>query len=685
MKGIVPMAIALATLLLGGCSSAPQSTSGSEQSQERPWTLETFADVNVRRYELPGWESLTPRQHVLVYYLAQAALCGRDILTDQNCQYNLSIRRILEGIYTGYTGDRRGAQWEQFNVYLKCVWFANGIHHFYAETKMVPGFSKEYFQELVANTPQEAFPAKFTSKEAVLSYAVPVLFDPVVAAKRVNKADGVDVVATSATNFYRNLTRQEVEEFYVAQKRAYHDDPHLPYGMNSQLVKQPDGKITERVWKVGGMYSPAIEQIVGWLEKAKTVAETPEQVATISSLIKFYQTGALEDFNQYCIDWVRDTAARVDFVNGFIEDYGDPLGRKCSWEGMVNYKDLEATRRMELLSANAQWFEDHSPVDKQFKKENVKGITAKVIDAVQLGGDCYPLPPIGINLPNANWLRKEHGSKSVTIGNLTYAYDKASEGNGFLEEFAYSPEEVARIRECGSLASNVSTDLHECLGHGSGQLLKGVKDDALKNYTSTIEEARADLFSLYYIADPKLQELGILPSQEYAWAEYDTYMRNGLLTQITRLKPGALIEEDHMRNRALIARWCYEKGKPDRVIEMVSREGKTYVKINDYQALRGLVGQLLAEVQRVRSTGDFQGAKALVEGYGVAVDAALHQEVLARYEQLHIAPYGGFVNPRIEPVMQGDSVVDAQVNYDVSFTEQMLYYSKHYSFLPCDN
>jgi hypothetical protein len=685
MKGRVLMAIVLATLLLTGCQTTPKPQSESEQPRERPWTLETFADVNVRRYELPGWEQLTPKQRVLAYYLTQAALCGRDILMDQNCQYNLSIRRILEGIYTSYTGNRQGAPWEQFYTYLKRVWFANGIHHFYAETKMAPGFPQAYFQELVENTPQEAFPQKFATKEEVLAYANPVLFDPTVAAKRVNKADGVDVVATSATNLYRNLTQKEVEKFYAAQKKAHKNDTHLAYGMNSQLVKQADGTIVERVWKVGGMYSAAIEQIVGWLEKAKTVAETPEQVVTLNSLIKFYQTGALEDFNQYCVDWMQDTAARIDFVNGFIEDYGDPLGSKCSWEGLVNYKDMEATQRMEVLSANAQWFEDNSPVDKKFKKEKVKGLTAKVIDVVQLGGDCYPMPPIGINLPNANWFRKEHGSKSVTIANLMYAYDKASEGNGFLEEFAYGPEEVARIRECGALASNVSTDLHECLGHGSGQLLKGVKDDALKNYTSTIEEARADLFSLYYIADPKMEELGILPSQEYAWAEYDTYMRNGLLTQISRLKPGEQIEEDHMRNRALIARWCYEKGKGGKVIEMASRDGKTYVKVNDYQALRGLVGQLLAEVQRVRSTGDFKAAKALVEGYGVAVDPELHKEVLARYQQLHIAPYGGFVNPLIEPVMQGDSIVDARVNYDVSLTEQMLYYSKNYSFLPCDN
>lgn len=676
--------MAFCSLALGGlasCASGEQETKKNEEGI--PWTLEQFADVRIMRYEIPGWDSLTPRQRLLCYYLSEAALCGRDIIYDQNCADNLTIRRLLEAIYMANKDTESGEEWDNFVVYLKRVWFANGIHHHYAMTKFSPGFSTGYFRKLLANTPQATLPEALQDTTALLAYAMPVIYDTLYAPKRVNKAAGEDLLLTSAMNYYRGVTQAEAEA-YEAGLRAADPTGKLPVGMNSQLVKD-DGKLQERVWKVGGMYTQAIEKIVGWLQKAQQVAETPEQQKSIGELIRYYQTGSLEAFNDYCIAWVNDTAAQVDFVNGFIEDYGDPLGIKCSWEGLVNFKDMEATHRMETLSANAQWFEDNSPVDAKYKKKAVKGVTAKVINAVQLAGDCYPSTPIGINLPNANWIRKEHGSKSVTIENITYAYDKAAEGNGFLEEFAASPEEIARIREYGSLSSNVHTDLHECLGHASGQLMAGVSDGALKNYAATLEEARADLFALYYIMDPQLVALGILPSVEYGKAEYDGYIRNGLLTQLTRIKPGEQIEEDHMRNRALIARWVYEKGRDNGVVTLEKRGDKTYVAITDYEALRHLFGELLAEVQRIKSEGDFEAGKNLVESYGVKVDPQLHAEILSRYEALHLAPYGGFVNPRIEPIYEGDKIVDAKVSYGEGYVEQMLRYSRDYSFLPDRN
>ena len=671
----------LSLCALTSCGDGAQGTKVEDAAS--PWTLEQFADLRIMRYEVPGWDSLTPQQRVLCYYLSEAALCGRDIIYDQNCADNLAIRRLLEAVYLANVGKESGEEWDSFVVYLKRVWFANGIHHHYAMTKFTPNFSTGYFRKLLSATPVESLPESLRDTSRLFSYALPVIYDTLYAPKRVNKAAASDLLLTSAMNYYSGVTQAEAERF-EADLRAADGSGKLPVGMNSQLVKR-DGRLQERVWKVGGMYSPAIEKIVYWLRKAQGVAETPEQQKSVGELIRFYETGDLSVFNDYCVAWVNDTAAHVDFVNGFIEDYGDPLGIKCSWESIVNFKDMAATHRMETLSENAQWFENHSPVDGRFKKKEVKGVTAKVINAVQLGGDCYPSTPIGINLPNANWIRKEHGSKSVTIENITYAYDKAAEGNGFLEEFAFSPEEIARSRRYGSLSSNVHTDLHECLGHASGQLMPGVSDGALKNYAATLEEARADLFALYYIMDPQLVALGILPSSEYAQAEYDGYIRNGLLTQLTRIKPGEEIEEDHMRNRALIARWTYEKGAEKGVIKFAKRDGRTFVTITDYEALRGLFGDLLAEVQRIKSEGDFEAGRELVERYGVKVDPQLHAEVLKRYEALHLAPYGGFVNPRIVPVYEGDRVVDARVEYGEGYAEQMLRYSRDYSFLPDRN
>ena len=673
------MALFAASLGLAACGTGepkPETPVASE-----PWQIDQFADLRIMRYEIPDWDSLSPQQHVLCYYLSQAALCGRDILWDQNYEHNLAIRTLLETIYTTYQGEK-DAKWDAFVTYLKRVWFSNGIHHHYAETKIEPGFPAEYFIQLVQGADISGLPESMRDTSSLLRFAMPILFDPQVAPKRVNKEAGADLLLTSAMNYYRNVTQAEAEAYYAG--RAATGNDRLPYGMNSQLVKV-DGQLQERVWHVGGMYSKAIEQVVGWLEKAQEVAETEAQRKTIATLIEFYRTGDLQTFNDYCVAWVQDTAALVDFVNGFIEDYGDPLGIKCSWESIVNFKDLAATRRTEIISANAQWFENNSPIDDAFRKTEVRGVTAKVINAVTLGGDCYPSTPIGINLPNANWIRREHGSKSVTIENITYAYNKAAEGNGFLEEFAATPEEIARARQFAGLSSNIHTDLHECLGHGSGQLAPGIKGGELKNYSATLEEARADLFALYYIRDPKLVELGVLPEGEYSEAEYDSYIRNGLLTQVTRIKLGDNIEEDHMRNRALIARWCYEKGQKDNVIELFERNGKHYVRINDYDALRTLFGELLRKVQRIKSTGDFAEGRALVETYGVKIDPELHKEVLARYAALQLAPYGGFVNPTLEPVYKDGKIVDATVSYSNDYAGQMLQYSKNYSFLPLEN
>ena len=668
--------------LLTACGGNPKTTAEAEKFD---YTVEQFADLQILRYRVPGFEDLSLKKKELVYYLTEAALQGRDILFDQNGKYNLTIRRMLEAVYTGYNGDKNTPDFKAMEVYLKRVWFSNGIHHHYGSEKFVPGFTPEFFRQAVQSVDAATLPlAEGQTVEQLCEEVFPVIFDPTVMPKRVNQAAGEDLVLTSACNYYDGVTQQEAEDFYNALKNPQDETP-VSYGLNSRLVKE-DGKIQEKVWKVGGLYGQALEKIVYWLKKAEGVAETPEQKAVIAKLMEFYETGDLKTFDEYAILWVKDLNSRIDFVNGFTESYGDPLGMKASWESLVNFKDLEATQRTELISGNAQWFEDHSPVDGQFKKEKVKGVSAKVITAAILAGDLYPATAIGINLPNANWIRSHHGSKSVTIGNITDAYNKAAHGNGFNEEFVYSDAELQLIDKYADVTDELHTDLHECLGHGSGKLLPGVDPDALKAYGSTIEEARADLFGLYYVADPKLVELGLTPSADAYKAQYYTYLMNGLMTQLVRIEPGNNVEEAHMRNRQLIARWVYEKGAAEKVVELVKKDGKTYVVINDYEKVRDLFGRLLAEIQRIKSTGDYAGAHDLVEAYAVKVDPALHAEVLERYKKLNLAPYKGFVNPKYEVVTDADgTITDVTVTYDEGYAEQMLRYSKDYSTLPSVN
>lgn len=645
--------------------------------------VDRFADLEILRYQVPGFESLTLKQKQLLYHLSEAALMGRDILFDQNCRYNLPIRRTLEAIYTSYKGDRQTPDFLALETYLKRVWFANGIHHHYAEDKFQPGFSAEFLKKAISQLDPALVPVRpGQSIEAFTEEICQVILDPTVLPKRTTQSGDQDLIQASANNYYgEGLTQKEVEDFYACQKNDPTDMTPISYGLNSRLVKE-NGQIQEKVWKVGGLYSPAIEAIVAELEKAIPFAENKAQKETIETLIDYYRTGDLRTFDAYSILWVEDTASEVDFVNGFIETYGDPLGRKASWESTVNFINKEATKRTKTISDNAQWFEDHSPVDPRFKKEQVKGVSAKVITVTMLGGDCYPSTPIGINLPNADWIRRDHGSKSVTIENITEAYDKAAQGNGFKEEFVWSEEERQLIKRYGFITDNLHTDLHECLGHGSGKLLPGTDPDALKAYSSTIEEARADLFGLYYLADPKMVELGLVPDQEAYKAEYYKYMMNGLMTQLVRIAKGKDVEEAHMRNRQLIARWTYEHGQRDKVVEIVRREGKSYVVINDYRRLRELFAQLLAEIQRIKSEGDFQAAKQLVENYGVKIDPRLHEEILERYKKLNLAPYKGFVNPvmRLEKNAQGE-VTDVTLDYTEGYAAQMLRYSRDYSYL----
>jgi len=653
----------------------------TDQDKDFKFLLEQFADLKIMRYKVPDFDSLTRDQKLLLYYLSESARCGRDIIFDQNYKYNLKIRKTLEEIYKHYSGDREKEQIKNFVVYLKRVWFSNGIHHHYSSDKFKPGFSPEYFQLLVKESPEGEFPLK---EGQTIAQFIPemssLLFDPEIAPKKISLDPTKDLIKSSAVNFYEGVTQKEAEAFYAKMKKPGDETP-ISYGLNSKLVKK-DGILKEEVYKIGGLYSPAIEKIVYWLEKAATVAENDQQKAVINKLIEFYRTGDLKVYDEFNILWTQDLKSLTDFVNGFTETYNDPLGLKATWESIVDFKDLEATKRTEIISKNAQWFEDHSPIDPRFRKEKVKGVSAKVITAVQLGGDCYPSTPIGINLPNADWIRKDYGSKSVTLENITYAYDKASLGNGFLEEFCYSPEEIELAKKWGPLAGNLHTDLHECLGHGSGKLLPGTSPDALKNYSSALEEARADLFALYYLMDDKMIEFGIMPSLDVAKAEYNGYIRNGLMTQLARIELGKNIEQAHMRNRQLIAKWCFEKGKPDNVIEEVKRDGKTYYKINDYQKLRDLFGELLAEVQRIKSEGDYEAGKNLVETYGIIVDPTLHKEVKERFDKLNIAPYGGFINPSFELVKTGDSITDVKIRYEDDYTQQMLNYSENYSFLP---
>ena len=679
MKKLIGMMMTIS--LLSACAEKAEK----ETADQFNYTADQFADLEVLRYQVPGFENLPLQQKELVYYLTEAALQGRDILFDENGKWNLAIRRTLEAVYTQYDGDRDSKDFKGLETYLKQVWFANGIHHHYSTDKFTPEFSRTFFENAVRNLPEESLPLKENGNvEQLLSDICPVIFNPEILAKRVNQEAGADLIATSAGNYYDGVTQAEAEAYYDAMKTP--GDTMAPsYGLNSRLVKR-NGKLTEEVCRVGGRYSEAIERIVFWLEKAAGVAENDKQREVIESLVAYYRTGDLRTFDEYSILWVTDLDSRVDFVNGFIEVYGDPIGLKGSWESIVNFKDLEASHRTEIISANAQWFEDNSPTDTAFKKEEVKGVSAKVITAAILAGDCYPSTPIGINLPNADWIRHIHGSKSVTIENITSAYDKAAQGNGFGEEFIWSDTERDLIKQYGFLTDNLHTDLHECLGHGSGKLLPGTNPDALRSYSSTLEETRADLFALYFLADDKLVELGLLPNAEAYKAEYYRYMMNGLMTQLVRIVPGKELEESHMRNRQLIARWVLEKGAADKVVEIKKRNGESYVVINDYEKLRTLIGELLAEVQRIKSTGDYEAGKNLVETYGVKVDRDLHAEVLKRYEELNIKPYKGFVNPVYTPVTDANgNIVDITVSYNEGYAEQMLRYSRDYSPLPAYN
>jgi dipeptidyl-peptidase-3 len=677
---VIVVILAVTTVACNMKNQKQETMEGSEKKDDFKFLLEQFADLKIMQYQVPGFENLSLEQKKLIYYLSEAALCGRDIIFDQNYKYNLRIRKTLEEIYKHYDGDRETQDFRNFTVYLKRVWFSNGIHHHYSTDKFVPGFSPEFFNVLIKNSNSAEFPLEEGQQiEEFIPEISSIIFDPEIAPKRVSLDPTKDLLKSSACNFYEGVTEEEAEAFYAKMKDP-NDPTPISYGLNSKLVKE-NGRIKEEVYKIGGLYSKPIEKIVYWLEKAKDVAENEKQKAVIGKLIEFYQTGDLEKFDAFNVLWVTDLNSRIDFVNGFTETYGDPLGMKATWESVVNFKDIEATKRTEIISANAQWFEDHSPVDKRFKKEEVKGVSAKVITVAQLGGDCYPSTPIGINLPNADWIRKEHGSKSVTMENITYSYDQASLGNGFLEEFCYSQEEIDLAKKYGSLAGNLHTDLHECLGHGSGQLLPGTSPEALKNYSSVLEETRADLFALYYIMDQKMVDLNIMPNLDVAKAEYNSYIRNGLMTQLTRIDLGKNIEQAHMRNRQLIARWCFEKGKQNNVIEEVFRDSKTYYKINDYEQLREMIGELLAEVQRIKSEGDYDTGKILVEKYGVLVEPGLHKEVKERFEKLNIAPYGGFVNPQFIPVEENGKIIDIEMDYPKSYTDQMLYYSENYSFL----
>lgn len=651
------------------CGNAPESSQGTDFK----YLIDEFADIKIMRYRIPGWESLTLRQKEYAYHLGEAAKYGRDILWDQNCRYNLQVRKVLERILENYQGDRECVDFQNFIVYAKRVFFSNGIHHHYAEDKFFPDCPQEYFRSLM-----EASGCDMSSADGLLK----VIYDPDIFPQRKSNDPDGDIVALSAVNFYEGVTRDEVEEFYRKMTDPSDEEP-VSYGLNSKVVKGPDGVIREEVYRIGGLYSTALEKIAGELEKAAAVAESDLQKQYISTLIAYYRTGDLELWDKFNIEWVQDTLGTVDFMNGFVEDYNDPLGRKATWEGIVNIKDHEASERTRVLSENAQWFEDHSPVDPRFRKKSVKGISAKVINATTLGGDCYPSTPIGINLPNADWIRKEHGSKSVTIANITHAYDLAAQESpkNTLNEFAWDEGEISAAKKYLSLTDEIHTDLHECLGHGSGQILPGVSPNALKEYSSTLEETRADLFGLYYMADPKLVELGILPDMEAYKAQYSNYIRNGMMVQFSRVELGRKNTEAHMQNRKLIAEWCYEQGRDAGVIGKKTRDGKTYFVVNDYEALRGLFGRLLAEVQRIKSEGDYEAGKKLVETYAVNIDPVLHKEVKERYDALGLRPYGGFVNPEIVPVVKNGKTVDYKVEYPDDYLGQMLEYGRKYATL----
>ena len=699
-------ALIVAAMLMAGCNKSATPTTSTQttasdaavvvedrlnedrvsaapKTDNFEYIADQFADLRVLRYQVPGFEKLDAQQKEMLYYLYEAALSGRDIIYDQNFKHNLRIRRTLDAIVENYAGDRNSEEFKKFMTYAKRVWFSNGIHHHYSTNKFLPEFSQAYFAELVKNSPNAKFPLQTgENKDQLVKTLTPIMFDPKIAAKRVNQTAGQDLVATSANNFYENVTQKEVEAFYA--KRENKNDPHpISHGLNSKLVKE-GGVIKEKVWKVGGMYDPAITKIVYWLEKAQAVATDPAQKKSLSLLIQYYKTGDLKTWDEYNIAWVNDITSPIDVVNGFIEVYGDPLGMRASYESVVSFRDEEATKRIKAIGDQAQWFEDNSPLMPEHKKKNVKGITAKVITAVVEAGDAAPTTPIGINLPNANWIRKEHGSKSVNLGNIVNAYNQAATKGSALSEFAWSQEEIDRAKKYSSLAGDLHTDMHEVIGHASGQINAGVgtPKQTLKSYASSIEEGRADLVALYYVMDPKLVEIGVMPNLEVGKTEYDGYIRNGLMTQLSRLAPGENVEEAHMRNRQMVAKWAYEMGKKDNVIEKKTRDGKTFFVINDYNKLRDIFGQQLRELQRITSEGDYKGASHLIETYGVKVDPELHKEVLARYEKLNIPPYSGFIQPKLTPVMQNGKMVDVTLEYPSDFTQQMLDYGKKYNFLP---
>ncbi|MFA6199415.1 MAG: dihydrofolate reductase [Bacteroidales bacterium] len=684
MKRIIMFTAMIACLF--ATTDAVKAQKDKKEEKQFKYVIDEFADVKVMRYQIPEWDELTLKQQEYLYYLSEAAKCGRDILWDQNYKYNLTVRRTIENIFASYKGKRQGKDWDNFVVYSKRVFFSNGIHHHYAEDKIMPLFNKKYFESLIAESSVKGFP---TNKgENIKDFALrisDIISNPNIAPKRKETDKSKDIVANSAVNFYEGVTREEVETLYkdIPNKDAEHP---LSLGLNSKVVK--DGKAVERVYKIGGMYSNAIKEIVYWLDKANTVAENENQKKYTSLLIDYYKTGNLKTWDEYNILWASDVSSECDYVNGFIEDYNDPLGMKATWESVVNFKDMEATKRTELISSNAQWFEDHSPVAPQYKKKEVKGVSAKVINAVMLGGDCFPTPPIGINLPNADWIRKEYGSKSVTIANLSSAYDKAAleSPKGALQEFAANEEEIELSKKYGSIASDLHTDLHECLGHGSGQLLPGVLSSALADYSSALEEARADLFALYYLMDPYLIEIGLIPELAVGQAEYDSYIRNGLLSQYARIEFGKTVTQAHMQDRKLISTYAYESGKESGAIVKFKKNGKTYFQIKDYKAVRNIFGDLLAKIQDIKSRGDYEAGKELIEKYAVNIDPVLHQEILDRYRKLDIKPYGGFVNPEITPIANKEGkIIKYKVTYPTDFLKQQLQYGKNYSFLPTIN
>lgn len=672
-------------VLMHSCKSDNKTGAANGGESNFNYECDRFADIQVLRYEIPGFDELTPKQKELAYYLSEAANCGRDIIYDQKYKHNLAIRKTIEAVLTSYQGDKSADEYKKFETYAKKVFFANGIHHHYSNMKFVPECSFEFFAAAVKAAPAESLPLNGRTVDAFLADMKPIIFDPKVDAKIVDLSTGIDNVKASANNFYEGVTQAEVESYYSVRMNKNDEQP-ISWGLNSKMVKE-NGVVTEKVWKVGGMYTAAIEKIVFWLEKAVNVAENEQQKKTLALLVEYYKTGDLKKWDEYNIAWVNDTESRLDVVNGFIEVYGDAIGKRASFESVVSMKDMEATKRIAKIAANAQWFEDNSPLMPEHKKKEVKGITAKVITVIQEAGDAAPSTPIGINLPNANWIRQQHGSKSVSLGNIVHSYNVVGAKSPMMQEFALTPEEIERNKQYGSLAGDLHTDMHEVIGHASGQINKGVgdPDQTLKNYASTLEEARADLVALYYVYDQKLVDLGVMPNLEVGKCEYDGYMRNGLITQLTRIELGDHLEEAHMRNRQLVAAWAMEKGKADNVVEWVKKDGKTYVRVNDYAKLRDLFGQLLREIQRIKSEGDYAAATALVEGYGVKVDQALLKEVRDRFAKLNTAPYKGFVQPQLKATLNGEEVKDVTVTYPDNFLQNQLELSKKYSFLPAYN